>query len=172
MLRAARVVAAGGPHHITQRGNNRQDAFLSKEDRRFNLDALRENSGRYGPRILGYCLTTNHVHLLALPERDNALPRAMQRTHAILDDERPELSRLLVARAARSLEEGLEETLTLHRLQVPPTLRSRGEISAFTGVGRFHVAYPAAATCPAAVTWRIITGTHDLEFPIFHRQRP
>jgi hypothetical protein len=166
------VVAVREPHHITQRGNNRQDAFLSKKDRRFYLDALRENSGRYDQRVLDYCLMTNHVHLVALPERDNALPRALQRTHAILDDERPELSRLLVARAARSLEEGLEETLTLHWLQVPATTHSRSEISAFAGVGRFHVRYPAAVTYPAAATSRIITGTHDLEFPIFHRQRP
>ena len=43
MPRAARVVAAGAPHHITQRGNNRQDVFLVDEDRRFYLEALRED---------------------------------------------------------------------------------------------------------------------------------
>ena len=37
MARMARVVAAGVPHHITQRGNNRQDVFLLDDDRRFYL---------------------------------------------------------------------------------------------------------------------------------------
>lgn len=86
MPRAARVVGAGAPHHITQlvtqRGNNRQDVFLTDEDRRFYLAALGENSLRYGLRILGYCLMTNHVHLVALPEREETLARAMQRTHS------------------------------------------------------------------------------------------
>lgn len=82
MPRAARVVAVGAPHHITQRGNNRQGVFLVDEDRRFYLETLREDSRRYGLRILGYCLMTNHVHLVAVPEGDNTLARAMQRTHS------------------------------------------------------------------------------------------
>ncbi len=44
MARMARVVAAGVPHHITQRGNNRQDVFLPGDDRRFYLiSKLRAN---------------------------------------------------------------------------------------------------------------------------------
>ncbi len=78
MPRAARVVAVGAPHHITQRGNNRQDVFLAGEDRRFYLETLREDSRRYGLRILGYCLMTNHVHLVA----ENTLARAIERTHS------------------------------------------------------------------------------------------
>jgi putative transposase len=82
MPRNARVVAVGAPHHITQRGNNRQTVFLVDEDRRFYLETFREDSRRYGLRVLGYCLITNHVHLVAVPERENTLARAMQRTHS------------------------------------------------------------------------------------------
>ena len=82
MPRAARVVAVGAPHHITQRGNNRQDVFWVDEDRRFYVEALREDSRRYGLCILGYCLMKNHVHLVVVPERGNTLARAMQRTHS------------------------------------------------------------------------------------------
>jgi len=32
MVRIARVVAPGFPHHITQRGNRRQETFFSDED--------------------------------------------------------------------------------------------------------------------------------------------
>ena len=77
MARMARVVAAGVPHHITQRGNNRQDIFLLDDDRRFYLDTLRERSQRYGVTLLGYCLMTNHVHLVAIPERPDSLARAL-----------------------------------------------------------------------------------------------
>jgi putative transposase len=64
MARAARVVAEGVPHHITQRGNNRQNVFLLDEDRRFYIEALRAKSRQHGLTILGYCLMTNHVHLI------------------------------------------------------------------------------------------------------------
>ena len=69
MPRAARVVADGVPHHITQRGNNRQDVFLVDEDRRFYLKTLTEDCRRCGVGVLGYCLMTNHVHLVAVPKR-------------------------------------------------------------------------------------------------------
>jgi len=33
MTRLARVVVAGVPHHVTQRGNRRQVTFLKEQDR-------------------------------------------------------------------------------------------------------------------------------------------
>ena len=82
MARMAHVVAAGVPHHITQRGNNRQDIFLLDDDRRFYLDTLRERSQRYGVTLLGYCLMTNHIHLVAIPERPDSLARALGQCHS------------------------------------------------------------------------------------------
>ena len=80
--RAARVVAVGVPHHITQRGNNQQDVFLLDEDRRQYLKALAEDSTRYGMRLLAWRLMTNHVHLVAVAARDDAFARALQRCHS------------------------------------------------------------------------------------------
>ena len=82
MARMARVVAAGVPHHITQRGNNRQDVFLLDDDRRFYLETLRERSQRHGVTLLGYCLMANHVHLVAIPERPDSLARALGQSHS------------------------------------------------------------------------------------------
>jgi putative transposase len=82
MARTARVVAAGVPHHVTQRGNNRQDVFLTDEDRRAYLDGLRKRAEEENLRILGYCLMANHVHLVGVPERDDSLARALGRTHS------------------------------------------------------------------------------------------
>ena len=80
--RAARVVAEGVPHHITQRGNNRQDVFLVDEDRRFYLETLAEDCRRCGVGVLGYCLMTNHAHLVAVPERADSFARALRRPHS------------------------------------------------------------------------------------------
>ena len=75
-------MAEGVPHHITQRGNNRQDVFLVDEDRRFYLDTLAEDCRRCGVGVLGYCLMTNHVHLVAVPERADSFARALRRSHS------------------------------------------------------------------------------------------
>ncbi len=81
MARIARVVVPEIPHHITQRGNNRQDVFFTDEDRRLYLRTLADKSERFGLRILAYCLMTNHIHLVAVPMRPDSLAKAVGRTH-------------------------------------------------------------------------------------------
>jgi putative transposase len=46
------------------------------------LDRLFKHSQRYGLRVWGYCLMTNHVHLLVVPERPDSLARVFGRTHS------------------------------------------------------------------------------------------
>lgn len=77
----ARVVALGVPHHITQRGNNQQTVFFDDDDRSFYLSTLREWAQRYEAAILGYCLMTNHVHLVVTPSNQESLAKAVGRTH-------------------------------------------------------------------------------------------
>lgn len=81
MARIARVVVPEVPHHITQRGNNRQDVFFTDDDRRLYLRLLAEKSEKFGLRILAYCLLTNHIHLVAIPTRPDSLAKAVGRTH-------------------------------------------------------------------------------------------
>lgn len=81
MGRAGRIVVPGVPHHVTQRGNNRQDVFFVDADRRVYLDLLRRHGERCGLRVSGYCLMTNHLHLVAIPEREDSLARALGRAH-------------------------------------------------------------------------------------------
>jgi len=71
----------GIPHHVTQRGNNRQDVFFTDDDRRFYLESLSEQTERFGLAVLGYCLMTNHIHLLATPTVEDALAKAIGSTH-------------------------------------------------------------------------------------------
>ena len=81
MPRVARVVAPGVPHHLTQRGNNRQDVFFTDDDRRFYLETLKQQGERYGLEVWGYCLMTNHVHLVVAPTTVETLAKAIGRTH-------------------------------------------------------------------------------------------
>ena len=81
MPRVARIVIPGCPHHVTQRGNNRQDVFLVDDDRRAYLEILREQAERFGLSVSGYCLMTNHVHLIATPAGPESLAKAVGRTH-------------------------------------------------------------------------------------------
>jgi putative transposase len=81
MARIARVVAVGVPHHVTQRGNTQQDVFFTDQDRAVYLRILQDCRRRYHLRLLSYCLMTNHVHLVAVPETPDALARTLGRTH-------------------------------------------------------------------------------------------
>ena len=81
MPRIARIVIPELEHHVTQRGNNRQDVFFVADDRRAYLDILREQCALHRLRVTGYCLMTNHVHLLVVPSSAECMAKAMGRTH-------------------------------------------------------------------------------------------
>ena len=76
MARIARVVAPGVPHHIVQRGNRRQDVFLKEGDHRAYLNILKEEAEKNHLFIWAYCLLTNHIHIIAVPETETGLTRA------------------------------------------------------------------------------------------------
>lgn len=81
MPRTARIAIPDIPHHITQRGNNRQDVFFVDDDRYVYLSFLKEHADKYGLAILGWCLMTNHIHLIARPSTPQSLAKALGRTH-------------------------------------------------------------------------------------------
>jgi putative transposase len=83
MPRNARVVIPGVAHHVTQRGNNRQDVFFVDADREMFLQYLREAAQRSALRIEGYCLMTNHVHLVVTPEQEDSLATALKRVNQL-----------------------------------------------------------------------------------------
>jgi len=81
MPRIARSVFSGVPHHITQRGNRREDVFFSDEDRAAYLAWLSDYGAKYKVNVLAYCLMTNHIHLVAVPEREDALEKLFRPLH-------------------------------------------------------------------------------------------
>jgi putative transposase len=81
MARLARVVVAGIPHHVTQRGNRRQATFFGDEDYAAYRMLLAEWCPRCGVEIWAYCLMPNHVHLIVVPETEDGLRRGLGEAH-------------------------------------------------------------------------------------------
>ena len=73
MGRFTRVVAVDVPHHVTQRGNGRRFVLDGDADRTIYLKLLRENIVLYGVALIGYCLMSNHIHLIAIPHKVDGL---------------------------------------------------------------------------------------------------
>ncbi len=81
MARLARLVVPGLPHHVTQRGNRRQQTFFNDGDYAAYLELMAEWCREEGVEIWGYCLMPNHVHLIAVPKTEDGLRRAIGEAH-------------------------------------------------------------------------------------------
>jgi putative transposase len=78
MARLPRLTLPGYPHHVIQRGNNRQAIFVAPADYQTLLDLLDENAKKFGVAIHAFVLMSNHFHLLATPQTADGLPQMMQ----------------------------------------------------------------------------------------------
>ncbi len=78
MARKARLIVPGLPHHIYQRGNNRQTVFKDDEDKTSYLDWLREAAHLYRVDVHAYVLLDDSVRFLVTPVDDSGLARMMQ----------------------------------------------------------------------------------------------
>ena len=87
MARITRLVIPGYPHHITQRGNRRQETFFCDDDYLSYMRLVGESCEKTGSDIWAYCLMPNHIHLVIVPSNygDSALnyPMAEGRVCAV-----------------------------------------------------------------------------------------
>ncbi len=81
MPRMPRLVVPGLPHHVTQRGNRRQKVFFKDSDRIGYLGFLSEAALDFGVRCAAWCLMPNHVHIIAVPEKEDSLALCFGRAH-------------------------------------------------------------------------------------------
>jgi putative transposase len=81
MARLPRVVIPDVAHHVTQRGNARQVILADDADRIAYLELLRQYCELYRLSLLGYCLMSNHVHLIVIPRTIEALWQTLKHTH-------------------------------------------------------------------------------------------
>jgi putative transposase len=78
MARLPRLTVPDYPHHIIQRGNNRQAIFAGQADYEALLDMLHEYARKEKVAIHAYVLMSNHMHLLATPQTQEGIPQMMQ----------------------------------------------------------------------------------------------
>ena len=81
MARIARVVLAETPHHVTQRGVDRQAVFFSDADRHVYLELVQHSAQHFRMRLVGYCLMSNHVHWIVIPGQAASLAKAFGEAH-------------------------------------------------------------------------------------------
>ena len=81
MPRIARVVVPDLPHHITQRGNRRQQVLFIDQDYQTYLELIARSRAHNGVEVWAYCLMPNHVHLVAVPEGADSLGKAIGEAH-------------------------------------------------------------------------------------------
>ncbi len=81
MVRIARIVIPGTPHHVTQRGNRREPVFFEDADYRYYIDLLSESAQKAKTGVWAYCLMPNHVHLVLVPSDEDGLRAALGEAH-------------------------------------------------------------------------------------------
>ena len=79
MPRSSRIIAPNYPHHVVQRGNNKQLIFYNDKDRCQYLTLLKKYSNECDCAIHAYCLMSNHVHMLIVPKYETSLSKTMQK---------------------------------------------------------------------------------------------
>ncbi len=84
MPRLPRVVIAEVAHHVTQRGNACRFIPQYDADRNVYLQLLQEDIQRSDVTLLGYCLMSNHVHLVLVPHKADGLAKAPKHAHSKL----------------------------------------------------------------------------------------
>lgn len=77
----ARLVVPGIAHHVTQRGNGRQQTFFSDDDYALYRNLLARHCAEAGVEIWAWCLMPNHVHLILVPSDTDGIRRALSKVH-------------------------------------------------------------------------------------------
>jgi putative transposase len=78
MPRQRRIMAAGFPQHVIQRGNNREDCFFAESDYAAYLHWLDRAARASCVTIHAYALMPDHVHLLVTPGSEGGVSKMMQ----------------------------------------------------------------------------------------------
>ena len=71
MSRPLRIEFDGAFYHVTSRGDEKKEIYKSIRDREQFLEYLHSATERYGAVVHGFCLMTNHYHLILETPRGN-----------------------------------------------------------------------------------------------------
>ncbi|MCU7796535.1 MAG: transposase [Candidatus Thiodiazotropha sp. (ex Myrtea spinifera)] len=79
MPRIGRIVLPQYPHHVVQRGHDRNEVFVEEMDYHYYLETLKEFKETFQVKVYAYCLMTNHIHLLLEPATRLGIGQLMKR---------------------------------------------------------------------------------------------
>src|SRR4051812_34896774 len=82
MVRYARLIGPQMVLHVTAMGNCRQVVSHTHNDYQLYLDLPDRHDRQFALDLLGYCLMTNHVHLLVRSRECDSLARTMKRVQS------------------------------------------------------------------------------------------
>lgn len=105
MARLPRVVIPGIPHHVTQRGNGRQQIFLEACDYALYLDLQAHSAEREQCEVWAYCQMPNHAHVVLVPADKFGLSRTFGESHrrytGLINASRASSPRFAMSRSTR-----------------------------------------------------------------------
>ena len=78
MARLPRLIVPGQVHHVLQRSNGGQAAFVDAHDHQAMLDLLAQYTQDFGVAVHAYVLMPTYWHLLATPDTAEGLPAMVQ----------------------------------------------------------------------------------------------
>lgn len=78
MPKAKRFFLPGHHYHLTHRCHNRSYLFQRAIDRKVYREMLRQRLTDFRTPLLGYCITSNHVHLLVKAQTGDRISRLME----------------------------------------------------------------------------------------------
>jgi len=81
MVRPLRQVIPEFPHHVRQRGVRKNATFHEDSDYLLYIRSLRDACIEFVVKIWAYVLMTNHVHLIAVPKKEESISKALQKAH-------------------------------------------------------------------------------------------
>ena len=81
MPRDSRIVLPGVPHHVTQRGVRSMTIFKNIYDRIQYMELIKAKGQKYGLEFLAYCLMSNHVHFIVIPDSKDGLSKGIGQAH-------------------------------------------------------------------------------------------
>ena len=67
-------------YHVYNRGNNRQQIFIDKENYHYLLNLLQRYQDQFDVRIIAYCLMPNHYHFLLMQSGDSSISQFLKST--------------------------------------------------------------------------------------------
>lgn len=81
MGRKTRQFQIGVPYHVAHRGNHRQCLFDSDADRHYYLALMTRAARLTRTGVAGFCLMSNHVHFVVIPQRRWSISECFGRVH-------------------------------------------------------------------------------------------